>query len=341
MRVCIPGAHGGIGGPASFVRKLSDGLRAHGGQVVPDPDDRPYDVVLVISCTRQLWWLRQCKRRGIPIVQRLDGFHWYHKAMPLTSPARWKGGPVNQLMRFIRDHLADYVVYQSHFTEDWWHMRYGLAPIPSTIIYNGVDTNVFRPSEEAAPEKDELSLISVEGNLGAHEQVLRTPVETWRRLCADGHRARLSLVGCVPEELRYLIPSDTRVAYLGTVPNASLPAHLNGATVFISAEINPPCPNSVIEALACGTPVVGFATGSLPELVTGDAGVCVDYGADPWKLEEPDIDGLTKAVEKVATDHARYSAGARRLALERYSLGRMVAAYVRVFQCAMDGAESL
>ena len=50
---------------------------------------------------------------------------------------------------------------------------------------------------------------------------------------------------------------------------------------------NKPCPNSVIEALASGVPVVGYNSGSLKELV-GNAGIILPYtGGDPNKMEGP------------------------------------------------------
>ena len=64
--------------------------------------------------------------------------------------------------------------------------------------------------------------------------------------------------------------------------------------MMYSAEVNPPCPNSVIESLACGLPVIGFDSGSLKELVTDDAGCIVPYGSNPWKLETPDISALAR-----------------------------------------------
>ena len=80
---------------------------------------------------------------------------------------------------------------------------------------------------------------------------------------------------------------------------------MRSSHLLFSAEVNPPCPNSVIEALACGLPVVGFDTGSLSELVQGDAGRLVPYGADQWKLQKPDIPMLAEVATEVLQRPAR------------------------------------
>ena len=50
-----------------------------------------------------------------------------------------------------------------------------------------------------------------------------------------------------------------------------LPAEaLSSVSVYLGLERNLPCPNSVVESLASGTPVVGYVTGSLPEPVPED-----------------------------------------------------------------------
>src|SRR6185295_2938242 len=83
--------------------------------------------------------------------------------------------------------------------------------------------------------------------------------------------------------------SHVAVKFLGTIPREQIPQLARSSHLMYCAEVNPPCPNSVIEALACGLPVVGFDSGSLKELVSEDAGRIVPYGADPWKLETPQI----------------------------------------------------
>ena len=54
-------------------------------------------------------------------------------------------------------------------------------------------------------------------------------------------------------------------------------------------------PDTVIEALACGLPVVAFNTGAVKELVQGESGKRDIFGANSWKLEQPDIGGLAEA----------------------------------------------
>jgi glycosyltransferase involved in cell wall biosynthesis len=86
----------------------------------------------------------------------------------------------------------------------------------------------------------------------------------------------------------------------------------------------------VIEALACGLPVVSFDTGALSELVTGDAGRIVAYGGDPWRLDPPDVDGLARAASELLGDLPRFRLAARQRAEAAFGLDDMVQAYLDV-----------
>jgi glycosyltransferase involved in cell wall biosynthesis len=96
------------------------------------------------------------------------------------------------------------------------------------------------------------------------------------------------------------------------------------------AEVNPPCPNSVIEALACGLPVIGFDSGSLKELVTDDAGCIVSYGANPWKLETPNIEALAASAGDVLEKQDQFRTAARKRAESAFGLDQMVESYLKV-----------
>ena len=99
---------------------------------------------------------------------------------------------------------------------------------------------------------------------------------------------------------------------------------------LFSAEVNPPCPNSVIESLACGLPVIGFDTGSLSEIVQGDAGRLAPYGANQWKLEKPNIQALANAAEEVLENNEYFRTAARQQAETVLGLDKMVDEYLKV-----------
>jgi glycosyltransferase involved in cell wall biosynthesis len=98
--------------------------------------------------------------------------------------------------------------------------------------------------------------------------------------------------------------------------------------MLFSAEINPPCPNSVIEALASGLPVLGFDTGSLRELVGEHAGRLAPYGGDPWKLQPPDVPALVEPALEILGDQPRFRRAARERAEQLFGLDRMVDEYL-------------
>jgi glycosyltransferase involved in cell wall biosynthesis len=111
------------------------------------------------------------------------------------------------------------------------------------------------------------------------------------------------------------------------VPHELIPELDRSAHLLFSADINAACPNSVIEALACGLPIAAFSTGALPELVSGDSGRLVPYGGDPWTLDKPDIPALSQAVIQVLQNQDRFRTAARQRAESAFGLDKMVQRY--------------
>jgi glycosyltransferase involved in cell wall biosynthesis len=145
-------------------------------------------------------------------------------------------------------------------------------------------------------------------------------------------RIELMIVGAVDGRTKHNLKDQKvfRLQFMNTVPREHIPWLMRSAHLLFSAEVNPPCPNSVIEALACGLPVMGFDTGSLAELVQGDAGRLVPYAANPWKLEQPNIAGLAEAAAEVLDDQQRFRTSARERAEEVFDLEKMVDQYLKV-----------
>jgi glycosyltransferase involved in cell wall biosynthesis len=143
------------------------------------------------------------------------------------------------------------------------------------------------------------------------------------------------VAGTVDDATKKQINSVSSVAnlpvkFLGTVPRADIPKLARSSHLMYCAEVNPPCPNSVIEALACGLPVIGFDSGALKELVSEDAGCIIPYGANPWKLETPDISALAQSAGQVLEKQNQFRAAARKRAEAEFSLDKMVEKYLKV-----------
>lgn len=330
-RICIVPRVEGVGGVTSFRLKFENGLRARGVEVTNDLSQNA-DVILVLAGTRHLLPLWKARRRGTRIVQRLDGINWVHRV-------RWTGPRYtlraiygNANLSFIRRHLADHVVYQSEFIKRWWEDWYKPARSPSSVIINGVDLNRYTSYGLHERPSGHVRLLVVEGSLaGGQNDGLYNAVALATAL-AKKFRIELMVVGRVDRRTRHKLEYQNvfRIQFMDMVQREHIPWLMRSAHVLFSAEVNPPCPNSVIEALACGLPVVGFDTGSLSEIVRGDAGRLVPYGANEWKLQKPDIAALAHATIEVLDEQDRFRTLARARAESIFDVEKMVDEYLKV-----------
>ncbi len=321
----------GLAGVASFRIKFEDGLRARGVDVTHDLSQSS-DAALVLAGTRHLLPLWRARSRGQRIVQRLDGVNWVHRA-------RWAGlrytvraiyGNAN--LSFIRNRLADHVIYQSNFIKDWWEDWYRPARVPSDVIVNGVDLDQYTPDGLHERPSMHYRLLIVEGSLvGALNSGLFYAVELANQL-SKKFKIELIVAGRVDmrtkNKLKY--QNAFRIKFMDEVKREHIPWLMRSSHLLFSAEVNPPCPNSVIEALACGLPVIGFDTGSLSEIVQGDAGRLASYGANQWRLEQPDISALVQVAEEVLQDQPRFRRSAREQAESKLGLDKMMDTYIKV-----------
>ena len=330
-RICIVPRVEGLAGVASFRLKFEEGLALRGVDITHDLS-QPADAILVLAGTRHLFRLRKARAAGTRIVQRLDGLNWVQRV-------RWAGlrytlraiyGNAN--LSFIRARFADHVIYQSQFIKGWWEDWYGAARVPSSVILNGVDLSGYTPNGLHERPSSHYRLLVVEGSLaGGLDSGLYSAVDLASAL-SQKYKIELLVVGHVDRRTQNKFNRQTafRINFMNTVPRAHIPWLMRSAHLLFSAEVNPPCPNSVIEALACGLPVIGFDTGSLSEIVHGDAGCLVPYGGNPWKLEKPNMPALTNAAVDVLEDQTRFRNSARDRAETAFGLDKMVDAYLKV-----------
>jgi glycosyltransferase involved in cell wall biosynthesis len=331
-KICVvPQVHG-VGGMVSFLHKFTAGARARGVQVSNELSDSCH-AVLVIGGTRQILPLLRLKRRGVRIVQRLDGLNWIHRVRPVSQTHTLRAEYGNLVLAFIRRFVADRIVYQSSFSHLWWNQRFGLVNKPYSLVYNGVDLRVYSPATSAAHlhSLPAYRLLLVEGSLGGgYEMGLENAIRLAEALVARGWRMEVQVVGEVSPALRAAWAAKTTVSLLwnGLMPREQIPELDRAAHLLFSADVHPACPNSVIEAQACGLPVVAFDTGSLTELVTPQTGYIGPYGSNSWKLQPPNVAGLALGAENVLKNWPAFSQAARLRAENVFGLDRMVGYYL-------------
>jgi len=335
-RLCMLTQIPGTSGPANFQRRLDIGLRDRHVEVSYGLADRPSDVLLVIGATRNLAGLLRVRRDGIPIIQRLNGMNWIHRQVRTGVKHFLRAEINNFLLKVIRVYLADHVVYQSHFAQDWWERVHGKTRVETSVIYNGVPLDRYTPEGPEMPPKDCIILLMVEGNLSGGYEV---GVEMGINL-ADKIQERMTqpvelhIAGNAPPDIRsrWELAGEGNIRWLGLISPDAIPPLERSAHLLYSGDPNPACPNAVIEAMACGLPVIAYKTGALPEIVTGDSGRLADYGGDPWRLQKPDEEALLKVALEVISHQDRFRTGARARAIEQFGLDRMVDDYLNVFR---------
>lgn len=145
-----------------------------------------------------------------------------------------------------------------------------------TPLRNGVNLDRFVPVAQDKA-RIEVGCKSVNGNgriwLAVGHLIERKGVHIAIEALAQASGATLLIAGTGPEEanLRNLASRcgvAERVRFLGHIEHDDLPTYFSAADVLVLPTGSEGMPNVVLEAMACGTPVVATSVGGIPELLT-------------------------------------------------------------------------
>tara|TARA_B100000795_G_scaffold223527_1_gene178735 strand:- start:6349 stop:7353 length:1005 start_codon:yes stop_codon:yes gene_type:complete len=303
-KIYFPHRPGSFGGAASFQTRFESRLSENGYSVLYAEDnfENVTSTIIVVGGTIKLFWLIKSKLCGARILHRLDGVIDYSFNMKVGVLNFVKYRLTLMLISFIRRWLADHVIYQSMYVKSAWESYAGKV-MKSSIIYNAIDLNEFFPIDKNYESVD-FSIIVVEGTVQGDLALSALKAVTI---------GQIDVYGRIQSRIEDKILSDDKknISFHGPIPRENIYKVFAGRKIYLCLEINPACPNAVIEALAAGVPIVGFNSGSLLELV-GDAGIILPYvGGNPNKLEAPDCEGLNSAIKTINESYKHYSTLAR------------------------------
>jgi len=151
-----------------------------------------------------------------------------------------------------------------------------LNEYPLKVINNGIDLNVFKPTENSFREKYDLQdkfIILGVANIWTHRKGLKYFIEMSEVLEKD---ERIVLVGLSEKQLKEIPNNIIGISRTNNVEE--LVEIYSSADVFVNPTLEDNFPTTNLEALACGTPVVTFDTGGSPESIDKNTGFVVQKG---------------------------------------------------------------
>ncbi len=276
-------------------------------------------------------WADICVQRGIRLIWNQNGV-----AYPAWSPKdhRRLNSKMSRCM-----HSAAFVIYQSQFCKKAADHFLGEFMGPSTVMYNAVDTTVFAPVEASVRTESGPLRLLVMGSHESPERVMAA-LAAVALLKKDGLAVRLTIAGRLVwpgalNEVRAAVKSsdiDDLVELRGSYSQAEAPEIYRSADILLHLKYADPCPSVVIEAMACGLPVVASDSGGVPELIENDGGVLIPVPQDLESLHTPSADAVANAVKKAAGQLKLYSASARRRAVLYFDNVAWIERHRKIFE---------
>jgi len=311
-------------------------VKFQGMQALYPNSPRRFNILYMVSSRTPpdalpLVWLSRRKRAKFVWNQNGVAYPGWH------GPGwEWVNRPMVKLL-----HAADHVFYQSEFCKLSADRYLGVRQGPWEILYNPVDTSHFTPAEHD-PVPNQLVLLL--GGSQNEKYRLETALQTVFALRKTCPTVRLLVTGNILKAKDKLTAQrilDSMVnqlgladcvTYLGSYSQQEAPSLYRKAHLLLHTQYNDASPGLVVEALACGLPVVYADSGGVPELVGLEAGIGVPVEQSWEKIFPPNPHELAAAVLQVAERRAEFSTAARQRAVEKFDVNPWLQRHREVFE---------
>lgn len=243
---------------------------------------RRYGKRVVVTCHDLINWVQPEMYQGLAIMPLISLNSWRWSVRQMTA--------ADQIVTVSR-HTADDVVNSLH-----------VDPALVKAIPNAV-SECFSPAAAAAVStfrqsngvsSDTFCLLNIGSN--NPRKNVSAILESLRLLKARSHSVHFWKAGSdfTPEQREFITTHQLGacISYLGKLDSSLLPTLYSAADLLVAPSLYEGFGLTVLEAMACGTPVVTANTTSLPE-VAGDAAILVDPN---------DVSAITTAIERVIQD---------------------------------------
>lgn len=322
----------GSGGPTRFLKQLVDITRQNINLKLENRYPCRAHTALVMGYAWGPWFYHQCKRSNTRTVLRLDGFYVHEQ---ITANHKRQ---LTRLELYRNKHIriglinSDYIIYQSLFSKQQADRRLHNRSDRFSIIPNGVDLSHFKPQTVKKCNRPLTLLV-----LGKHyTHHIEWAAQVFYHLRKE-ISANLILVG-PPRNRKTSIQNVLRkslgnndiihdITLFGNINYGDLPQVISQGDILLHVKVGDSCPNAVIEAMACGLPVVCPEFGGTSELVE-NAGISIP--GPEWTMSNDMHQAMARALLEIYISLGAYSMYARERATRYFDRELAVSRYLEV-----------
>jgi glycosyltransferase involved in cell wall biosynthesis len=189
---------------------------------------------------------------------------------------------------------------------EYYIREYNVPPEKCLLLYNDVDCSLYQPVDDAV--RDHLrkrlgfppaaACVLFVGRISRYkggEFVL--PLATALRSPAETPDVHISVVGSIHlANLASALEADPSVQLVGAKPSNEIVPYMQAADLFILPSLSEGFPRVVIEAMACGLPIVAFDVGGVRDILGPAQQGCV--------VPRGDVDAMAATIRRVLADPA-------------------------------------
>lgn len=288
--------------------------------------EKAFDLIHTHNPTAGMTGCKVSKKFGIPHLMTLHG--------PWASVRqRFYTRALARLIESKTVKCADIVTCDSHALRDEVLKAYKPPEEKIVAIPNAVDTKLFNPDITRNHARAELGITVKEpivfytGRF-VEEKGLPYLLEAFK----DVRDAHLLLLGggfdehLVKDWLARNKAFRASISVIPYLPYAKMPAAYNACDVFVLPTLAEGMSRSIMEAMACGKPVIATNVGGNPELVSKETGILV---------EPKSPKALAYNIQKLLSNPgscAQMGKSARDFAVKNLSVEKRINSFIRVYE---------
>ncbi len=196
-------------------------------------------------------------------------------------------------------------------------------------IANPINTTTYRPKDKSSFRKlmnlpiDKKIILFAAAKVSDKRKGIDYLIEASKILAKQENNYMFLIVGSNGEEITSKLALPAKIAHY--VAQEEMPNMYNVADVFVTPSLQENLPNTIMEAMSCGTPCIGFNIGGIPEMI--------DHKQNGFIAKYKDAQDLANGIHWVLNeaDTALISENARQKVETNYSESHIVKKYLAIY----------